>query len=67
MVLRTTSLGGLRVLRDFDFRQITKWRSKELRKEFSRLMHLKWQTITRYRSGIEIEEAKQKIVGLQGL
>jgi len=30
-------------------------------------MHLKWQTIARHGSGIEIEEAKQKIAELQGL
>ena len=34
MVSRATSMNGLFVLRDFDIKQITKWRSEELRNEY---------------------------------
>ena len=41
MVSRATSLDGLIVLCDFDTKQISKWRSEDLRKEFARLALLK--------------------------
>ena len=37
MVSRATSMNGLFVLRGFGMKQITKWRSEELRNEFLRL------------------------------
>ena len=60
MVSRATSLDGLVVLRDFDAHQITKRRSEDLilRKEFSRLTLLKWQTIVNHGCGAEIGEVK---------
>ena len=42
MVFRVTSMEGLLVLRDFDFKQILKRCSEDLRKEFSRLTYLRW-------------------------
>jgi hypothetical protein len=67
MVSRATSLEGLVVLRDFGAQQISKRRSEELRKEFDRLMCLRWQTIVKYGSGDEVVEAKQKISGLRSV
>ena len=58
MVSRVTFLQGLVVLRDFDAWQIAKRRSEELRKEFTRLTTLRWQTITRFGVGPEVTEAK---------
>ena len=54
-VSRATSLDGLVVLCDFDARQITKRWSEDLilRKEFSRLTLLKWQTIMNHGCGVE--------------
>ena len=66
MVSRATSLPGLMVLRGFDAKQITKRRSEDLRKEFSRLMYLKWQTIIKYGSGDEVRDAKRKVDMLRG-
>jgi hypothetical protein len=66
MVSRATSLQGLIVLRGFDAKQITKRRSEDLRKEFSRLMYLKWQTVVRYGSDDEVRDAKQKVDRLRG-
>ena len=63
MVSRATSLNGLMVLRKFDKRQITKRRSEELRKEFARLVALKWKTVAEYGEQPEIEEARRKING----
>jgi len=61
MVSRATSLSGVIVLRDFEDRQIVKWRSEESGKEFARLTYLKWQTIVQYGDEAEIEEAKKKM------
>ena len=55
MVSRATSLDGLILLRDFGAKQISKQRSEDLRKEFARLAHLRWHTITRYGAGAEVE------------
>ena len=63
MVSRATSLDGLVVLHDFDARQITKQRSEDLRKEFSRLTLLKWQTMIDHGCGAE---AKQMMKDLRG-
>jgi len=65
MVSRATSISGLMVLRDFDVRQITKRRSEELRKEFSRLAVLQLQTIVKGGNGSEVEEAKRKMTELR--
>lgn len=65
MVSRATSLDGLVVLRDFDAQQITKRRSEDLRKEFTHLTLLKWQTILNHGCGAESEEAKQMIEKLR--
>jgi hypothetical protein len=66
MCSRATSLNGLVVLRGFDRRQIGKRRSEELRKEFDRLMHLKWQTIQNYGTVEEVHQAKQELNILRG-
>ena len=66
MVSRATSLNGVVVLRDFESRQISKRRSEESRKEFSRLASLKWQTIARYGNDMERKEAKENLMKLQG-
>jgi len=52
-------------LRGFDARQIAKRRSEDLRKEFSRIMILKWETTAKYGTGIEVEEAERKIKELK--
>ena len=49
------------VLRGFEAQQIKKRRPEELRKEFSRLLHLKWKTVARYGKGPEVEEAKGRV------
>ena len=64
MASRATSLQGLFVLRGFDKKQISKRQSEDLRKEFSRLAHLKWQTVLRYGSQDEIEKARQLMADL---
>ena len=46
-----------------DKRQITKHRFEELRKEFTRLVSLKWKTVAEYGKQPEIEEARRKISG----
>ena len=58
-------LGGSVVLHDFESKQIAKRRSEELREEFDRLVLLKWQTVARYGTGDEIEEARRNIDALQ--
>ena len=65
MCSRATSLEGLFVLREFGNRQIAKRRSEELRKEFCRLMYLKWRTIVEYGSAGEVCEAKVRLNDLQ--
>ena len=65
MVSRAKSLDGLHVLCRFDIKQITKQRSEELRCEFSRLTHLKWQTIQMYGHGHEVDDAKQMIAAAE--
>jgi len=66
MVLRSTSLEGLFVLRVFNFDQITKRRSEDLQKEFSRLEGLKLSTIVKYDSGAEAKDTKRLLVELRG-
>ena len=61
MVSRATSMEGLFVLRDLDFKQISKRRSEDLRTEFSRLACLKWLTVMKYGERDEIERAKQVV------
>jgi hypothetical protein len=58
MVSRSTSIEGLIVLRDFDFSQMTKRRSEDPRKEFSRLECLRLQTVIEHGSDDEQREAK---------
>ena len=58
-------LGGFVFLHDFESKQIAKRRSEELREEFDRLVLLKWQTVARYGTGDEIEEARRNIDALQ--
>jgi len=65
MVSRATSLDGLLVLRDFDARQISKRRSEDLRKEFNRIMILKWETTVKYGKGDEVKEAERKVKELK--
>ena len=43
-------------------RHITKRPSEDSRKEFSRLMRLKWETVVRYGSSAEVGEAKQLLL-----
>ena len=66
MISRTTSLYGLIVLRDFDAKQISKWRSEDLRKEFPRLTLLKWETIARYGAGVDVEATKTVLAAVRG-
>ena len=65
MVSRATSLDGLLVLRDFNARQITKRRSEDLRKEFERLMYLKWKTIASCGLADEVEVSKRMMEKLR--
>ena len=44
--------------RGFDAKQICKRRSEDLRKEFTRLALLKWETVAHYDEGAEAEIAK---------
>ena len=64
MASRSTSLEGLIVLREFDFSQISKRRSEDLRKEFKRLECLKLKTIIEYGSDEEGNRAKVLLAGL---
>ena len=66
MVSRSTSIGGLVVLRDFDLDQITKRRSEDLWKEFSWLEGLRLRTIIKYGSDGEAREARGSLAGLGG-
>ena len=66
MISRATSLNGLRVLRGFDSKQIRKRRSEDLRKEFKRLLNLKWKTIVEIGIGDEVKEAKRKLGMVDG-
>ena len=65
MVSRSTSMVGLIVLRNFKFGQITKRRSEDLRKEFSRLESLGLHTIIKYGSEDQVNEAKRSLNDLQ--
>ena len=56
--LKGNILDGLILLRDFGAKRISKRRSEDLRKEFARLAHLRWHTITRYDAGGEVEATK---------
>ena len=58
MISRTTSLDGLIVLRDFDAKQISKWRLEDLKKELPCLALLKWETIARYGAGVDVKAAR---------
>ena len=53
-------------MRDFDFSQITKRRSEDLRKEFSRLECLRLQTVIEHRSDDEQSEARGLLNDLKG-
>ena len=66
MVSRSTSIKGLIILRDFDFNQITKRRSEDLRKEFSRLECLRLQTVIKHGSYDEGCEARVLLGNLKG-
>ena len=65
MVSRSTSMVGLVALRNFEFGQITKRRSEDLRKEFSRLESLRLRTIIKYGSEDQVNEAKRSLNDLQ--
>ena len=56
---------GLIVLCNFEFGQIAKRRSEDLRKEFSRLESLRLQTIIKYRSEDQVSGAKCSLNDLQ--
>lgn len=64
MVSRATSLKAVKVLRDFDFKQITNCHSEELRKELTRLEILKWQTTAKYSTAAEAKIAKTRVAVL---
>ena len=66
MASRATSLEGLMVLRNFERKQICKRWSDELRKEFSRLMYLKWKTIADTGEEEEIANAVRTLQNVQG-
>ena len=65
MVSRSTSMEGLIVLSNFEFGQIAKRRSEDLRKEFSRLESLRLRTIIKYGSEDQVSEAKRSLNDLQ--
>ena len=56
MASRSASLDSLIILRDFNFAQITKRRSEDLRNEFSHLDRLKLKIKRRYRLKDEVAE-----------
>ena len=58
MVSRAKTLDGLIFLHDFDAKQISKQQSEDLRKEFARLVLLRWQTVARYCAGVEVDAAR---------
>ena len=66
MVLRSTSIEGLIILREFDFNQITKRYSEDLRKEFSRLECLRLQTVIKHGLYDEGCEARVLLGNLKG-
>ena len=61
-LLSISSSSGLIISRP---RQITKQRSEKSRNEFSRLMHLKWEMILKYRNAEELKDAEQKLLDLR--
>jgi hypothetical protein len=61
MVSRATSLNAIKVLRDFDFKQITKRRSEQLRDEFRRLTALKWKTMAQHGGGSDVGDATRTV------
>ena len=65
MVSRSSSMEGLIVLRNFEFGQIAKRRSEDLRKEFSRLESLRLRTIIKYGSEDQVSEAKRSLKDLR--
>ena len=66
MASRSTSIEGLIVLREFEFSQISKRRSEDLRKEFARLELLKLKTIIKYASGEERHATKALLANVAG-
>ena len=66
MASRSMSIEGLIILREFDFSQISKRRSEDLRKEFARLELLKLKTIIKYVSGEERHAAKALLANVVG-
>ena len=66
MISGTTSLDGLIVLHDFDAKQISKWWSEDLRKEFPCLALLKWETIACYGAGADVKAIKAVLAVVRG-
>ena len=65
MASRATSLEGLLILRSFERKHITKRRSEELRKEFSRLMYLKWKTVADNGDSDDVDNAMRVLAEMQ--
>lgn len=63
MTSRCTSIEGLVVLRDFEFGQITKRHSEDLRKEFARLDRVRLLTIVNHGAEDERRRAKDTLDG----
>lgn len=61
MVLRCTTLEGLIILRNFDFKKITCRQSEDQRRETERLEKLRLQTLVKYGTGEEVDQARQKM------
>ena len=66
MVSRCTSLDGLVILRDFSFSRICRRPAEDLRKEFARLEVLRLQTLIKYGSEVEVQDAKRELGALRG-
>ena len=64
-VSRATSLQSLMVLHKFDFKQITKHHSEDLRKEFACLLVLKWKTVMIHGDSSDCVEVKQVLTVLE--
>ena len=61
MISRCTSLEGLIILRNFEFKKITCRQSEDLRREGERLELLRLQTIVKYGAVEEVKRAKDEI------
>ncbi|KAJ6513636.1 hypothetical protein C8R47DRAFT_616626 [Mycena vitilis] len=66
MVSRATSLEGLVILTPFSKDKICCRQSEDVRKEFRRLRYLRLQTVMRYGTAKEAEQAKKELITVYG-